>query len=95
MLSSSCFPILLPIDCRFVKILANMEEVTSQVIVIPDSPAAFKDRTDEVIMVPATYPVLLPFVSAVPLQFLAYHVAVMCSCDMNQPRNLAEGVIVE
>jgi len=90
--------LLAPIDSLHEKLLSNMEEVKARggrVIVITDSPAAFKDRADDVITVPSTHPALLPFVSVVPLQFLAYHVAVMRGCDVDQPRNLAKSVTVE
>lgn len=89
---------LAPIDSLHEKILSNIEEVKARggrVIAVTDSPAAFKDRVDDVIVVPSTHPVLVPFVSVVPLQLLAYHVAVMKGCDVDQPRNLTKSVTVE
>ncbi len=80
------------------KILSNIEEVKARggrVIVITDAPAAFRDRADQMITVPSTHPALVPFVTVIPLQFLAYHVAVMKGCDVDQPRNLAKSVTVE
>jgi glucosamine--fructose-6-phosphate aminotransferase (isomerizing) len=50
---------------------------------------------DSIIQVPAASPFLLPIVMAVPLQLLAYHVAVHRGCDVDQPRNLAKSVTVE
>ena len=44
---------------------------------------------------PAVHPWLAPIVYAVPLQLLAYHIAVLRGCDVDQPRNLAKSVTVE
>jgi glucosamine--fructose-6-phosphate aminotransferase (isomerizing) len=48
-----------------------------------------------VLYVPATLPMLQPLLSVIPLQLLAYHVAVLRGCDVDQPRNLAKSVTVE
>ena len=45
--------------------------------------------------VPHTHPLLTPVLTAVPLQLLAYHIAVMRGCDVDKPRNLAKSVTVE
>jgi glucosamine--fructose-6-phosphate aminotransferase (isomerizing) len=47
------------------------------------------------IKVPHTLPCLLPVVTTIPLQLLAYHMAVIRGCDVDQPRNLAKSVTVE
>ena len=47
------------------------------------------------IYVPSTLPALQPLLSVIPLQLLAYHVAVLRGCDVDQPRNLAKSVTVE
>jgi glucosamine--fructose-6-phosphate aminotransferase (isomerizing) len=47
------------------------------------------------IQVPQTLPFLLPVLTTVPLQLLAYHIAVQRGCDVDQPRNLAKSVTVE
>ena len=62
---------------------------------VTDSPAAFRDKADDMIVVSSTHPALVPFVTVVPLQLLAYHVAVIKGCDVDQPRNLAKSVTVE
>lgn len=64
-------------------------------IVVTDSPAAVQERADDVIVVPSTHPVFVPFLTTVPLQLLAYHVAVLRGCNVDQPRNLAKSVTVE
>jgi len=54
------------------------------------------DRHPDVIVpLPATTPLLTPVVMTVPLQLLAYHIAVRRGCDVDQPRNLAKSVTVE
>jgi glucosamine 6-phosphate synthetase-like amidotransferase/phosphosugar isomerase protein len=51
--------------------------------------------SDYVIRVPATKEVLSPLLAVIPLQLLAYHIAVLRGCDVDQPRNLAKSVTVE
>jgi glucosamine--fructose-6-phosphate aminotransferase (isomerizing) len=53
------------------------------------------EKADHVLYVPQTEPCLQPMLSVVPLQLLAYHVAVLRGCDVDQPRNLAKSVTVE
>jgi glutamine---fructose-6-phosphate transaminase (isomerizing) len=50
---------------------------------------------DFVIEVPASHPLLTPVLMVVPLQLLAYHIAIRRGCDVDQPRNLAKSVTVE
>ncbi len=86
------------IDGLHEKILSNIEEVKARggrIIVVTDSPAAFRDKADEMIVVPSTHPALVPFVTVVPLQLLAYHVAVIKGCDVDQPRNLSKSITVD
>ncbi len=83
------------IDDLHGNIMSNIEEVKSlggRIIVVTDSPAAFRDRVDDVIVVPSTHPALVPFVTAMPLQLLAYHVAVLKGCNVDRPRNLSKSV---
>ena len=86
------------IDGLHEKILSNIEEVKARggrIIVVTDSPAAFRDKADNMIVVPSTHPALVPFVTVVPLQLLAYHVAVLKGCNVDQPRNLSKSVTVD
>ncbi len=86
------------VDGLHEKVLSNIEEVRARggrVIAVTDAPAAFRGTADEVLVVPSTHPALLPFVTVIPLQFLAYHVAVLRGCNVDQPRNLAKSVTVE
>lgn len=89
---------LAPFDSLHEKITSNIEEVKARggrVIVITDSPAAYKEKADILIKVPPTHPAFTPFINVVPLQLLAYHVAVMKGNDVDKPRNLAKSVTVE
>jgi len=53
------------------------------------------EMVDHVLYVPETIDVLTPILSVIPLQLLAYHIAVMRGCDVDKPRNLAKSVTVE
>jgi glucosamine--fructose-6-phosphate aminotransferase (isomerizing) len=86
------------VDGLHEKVLSNIEEVKARggrVITITDAPAAFREIADDIIVVPSTHPALVPFVTVIPLQLLAYHVAAMKGCNIDQPRNLAKSVTVE
>jgi glutamine---fructose-6-phosphate transaminase (isomerizing) len=85
------------IDGLHEKSLSNIEEVKAlggRTIVITDSPAAFRGKADDIIVVPSTHPALVPFVTVVPLQLLAYHVAVLKGCNVDQPRNLSKIITI-
>jgi glucosamine--fructose-6-phosphate aminotransferase (isomerizing) len=90
--------VVVPVDDLYEKTLSNIEEVKARgarVIAVTDEPSCLRDKADHVIQVPATNPVLSPFATIIPLQLLAYHVAVLRGCDVDQPRNLAKSVTVE
>ena len=57
--------------------------------------AVLDPQNDVVVPLPATTALLTPVVMTVPLQLLAYHIAVRRGCDVDQPRNLAKSVTVE
>ena len=80
------------------KILSNIEEVKAlggRIIVVTDSPTAFREKADDMIVVPSTHPALVPFVTVVPLQLLAYHVAVIKGRNVDQPRNLSKSITAD
>ena len=52
-------------------------------------------KVDDVIYIPATLDPVYPLLAAIPLQLLAYHIAVARGCDVDKPRNLAKSVTVE
>ena len=82
------------------KLISNIEEVRArggEMFVIADSQAlaSFKERHGLVIELETGGPLIAPVVLTVPLQLLAYHVAVLRGTDVDQPRNLAKSVTVE
>ncbi len=87
----------------FEKVASNIQEVKARgasVIVITDvGPERFAGMldpaVDSLVQIPATEPFLTPLLAVVPLQLLAYHIALYRGCDVDQPRNLAKSVTVE
>ena len=82
------------------KLISNIEEVSArggELYVIADSDvvSSFKERHGRVIGLDTGGPLLAPVVMTIPLQLLAYHVAVQRGTDVDQPRNLAKSVTVE
>lgn len=86
-------------DHVYDKVVSNLEEVKARdgkVISITQSKDERLSRTSDAILeVPATHPLLQAVLSVIPLQLLAYHIAVLRGCDVDQPRNLAKSVTVE
>ena len=91
--------VLAPRDAVYAKTLSNIEEVRARhgrvIAVVNDENDEVTAHADERIVVPSTIPALMPVLATVPLQLLAYHVAVLRGCDVDQPRNLAKAVTVE
>jgi len=87
----------------FEKVMSNLEEVRARggpVIAVasdgdPAVAARVESRADELILVPEVPEYLQPIVFAIPLQLLAYHIALLRGCDVDKPRNLAKSVTVE
>jgi len=81
------------------KMLSNVEEVRARggvVIAIgSEGDDELAVKAQHVIYLPQAHPLLTPILTAVPLQLLAYHIAVRRGCDVDQPRNLAKTVTVE
>jgi glutamine---fructose-6-phosphate transaminase (isomerizing) len=90
---------LAPKDPVYEKIASNIEEVRSRggkvIVITNDHDAKLADKSDHVFRVPATLPPLSPILMTIPLQLLAYHIAVLRGSDVDQPRNLAKSVTVE
>jgi glucosamine--fructose-6-phosphate aminotransferase (isomerizing) len=86
-------------DSAYEKVLGNMEEVKARkgviIAVATKGDRRIQRLADYVITIPKTLDALTPVLSVVPLQLLAYHIAVMRGCDVDQPRNLAKSVTVE
>jgi glucosamine--fructose-6-phosphate aminotransferase (isomerizing) len=81
------------------KILANIEEVKARggivIGITTEGDAEIVKKLDHAIPVPATSQLLMPILMTIPLQLLAYHIAVLRGADVDQPRNLAKSVTVE
>ena len=63
--------------------------------IVTDGDNEIAEMADHVITVPSTHDILYAPADVIPLQLLAYHIAVMRGCDVDQPRNLAKSVTVE
>jgi glucosamine--fructose-6-phosphate aminotransferase (isomerizing) len=86
-------------DRVYVKILSNIEEVRTRggkvIAIANEQNNEISEMADHVLYIPETIDVLTPILSVIPLQLLAYHIAVMRGCDVDKPRNLAKSVTVE
>jgi glucosamine--fructose-6-phosphate aminotransferase (isomerizing) len=84
---------------RYEKTVSNLQEVKARdgivIAVVTEGDRLARETTDYVIEVPAAPDLIAPILEIVPLQLLAYHIAVRRGCDVDQPRNLAKSVTVE
>ncbi len=81
------------------KVISNIQEVKARkgkvIAIVSEGDETVSNMADYCIPVPETDEMLVPLIATVPLQLLAYHIAVMRGCDVDQPRNLAKSVTVE
>lgn len=81
------------------KVASNIQEIKARkgriISIVTEGDQTIKNLSSHIIEVPETIPCLTPLLSVVPLQLLAYHIAVEKGCDVDQPRNLAKSVTVE
>jgi glucosamine--fructose-6-phosphate aminotransferase (isomerizing) len=91
--------ILAPKDKVYEKVLGNIQEVKARdgivIAVSSEGDEELPRKVDHCLSIPRTSPLLTPLLLAIPMQLLAYHVAVRKGCDVDQPRNLAKSVTVE
>lgn len=84
---------------RYEKTISNLKEVKARsgrvIALATEGDDEIKEAADHVIFIPQAPEELLPILEIVPLQLLAYHIAVRRGCDVDQPRNLAKSVTVE
>jgi glutamine---fructose-6-phosphate transaminase (isomerizing) len=84
---------------RYEKTISNLQEVKARdgivIAVVTEGDHLARETASHVIEVPAAPDLLAPIIEVVPLQLLAYHIAVRRGCDVDQPRNLAKSVTVE
>ena len=90
---------LVPRGPVFDKVLSNLEEIKARrgpvIAVVTEGDDETAARADDVIFIPEVPEYLQPLLAVVPLQLLAYHIAVLRGCDVDKPRNLAKSVTVE
>ncbi len=88
-----------PVDQIYEKTQSNIEEVKARhgpiIALTTEGNTELARKVDEIIYVPETLDPLTPLLTVVPLQLLAYHIAVARGCDVDKPRNLAKSVTVE
>ncbi|MCB9021440.1 MAG: glutamine--fructose-6-phosphate transaminase (isomerizing) [Chitinophagales bacterium] len=81
------------------KIVSNIQEVKARkgrvIAIVSEEDEAISELAEHVIVIPETEEALTPLLSVIPLQLLAYHIAVLRGCNVDQPRNLAKSVTVE
>ncbi len=88
-----------PRDSVYPKVVSNIEEVKARggrvIALVTQDDGALEAKVDHLLRVPKTLELLQPVLTVIPLQLLAYHVAVLRGCNVDQPRNLAKSVTVE
>jgi glucosamine--fructose-6-phosphate aminotransferase (isomerizing) len=86
-------------DANYAKMISNIEEVRARegaiIAIATAGNEAIREKASSVIYVPDAPPLLQPMVTVLPMQHLAYHIARLRGCDIDQPRNLAKTVTVE
>ncbi len=86
-------------DLIYDKVISNIEEVRARkgkiIVVATEGDKKIADLADHIIYIPQSSQALVPILAVIPLQLLAYYIAVKRGCDVDQPRNLAKSVTVE
>lgn len=81
------------------KVLSNIEEVRARngkvIAIASEGDTEIADKVNHAIYIPNSHPLFSPILAIIPLQLLAYHIAVLRGCHIDQPRNLAKSVTVE
>ena len=81
------------------KVISNMQEVKARngkiIAIVFEGDEEASRIADQVITIPPVRKMIAPLLTVIPLQLLAYHIAVMRGCNIDQPRNLAKSVTVE
>jgi glucosamine--fructose-6-phosphate aminotransferase (isomerizing) len=91
--------VIAPKQGHYDKVVSNIQEIKSRsgkiISVVTKGDTQVKELSDHVIEIPETSDALSPLLTTIPLQLLSYHIAVLRSCNVDQPRNLAKSVTVE
>jgi glucosamine--fructose-6-phosphate aminotransferase (isomerizing) len=90
---------LAPKDPVYSKVVSNMQEVKARggriIAITSEGNGDLSKLADHQVAVPPSPPLIAPVLTVIPLQLLAYHIAVLRGCDVDRPRNLAKSVTVE
>jgi glucosamine--fructose-6-phosphate aminotransferase (isomerizing) len=88
-----------PKDDYYEKIVSNIQEVKARkgnvIAIVTQGDIVLKEMVNDSIEIPDSHPAMAPLLAVIPLQMLAYHIAVLRGCNVDQPRNLAKSVTVE
>jgi glucosamine--fructose-6-phosphate aminotransferase (isomerizing) len=88
-----------PKDDYYEKIVSNIQEVKARkgnvIAIVTEGDVVLKDMVNDSIEIPDSHPAVAPLLAVIPLQMLAYHIALLRGCNVDQPRNLAKSVTVE
>ena len=88
-----------PHDDYYEKIVSNIQEVKARkgnvIAIVTEGDTGLKKLANDVIEIPRSHPAVAPLLAVLPLQMLAYHIALLRGCNVDQPRNLAKSVTVE
>ena len=88
-----------PQDDYYEKIVSNIQEVKARkgnvIAIVTEGDKVLREMVNDSIEIPVSHPALAPLLAVIPLQMLAYHIAVLRGCNVDQPRNLAKSVTVE
>jgi glucosamine--fructose-6-phosphate aminotransferase (isomerizing) len=86
-------------NSSYEKVVSNIQEVKARggrvIAIVTEGDNDVRGMADYIIEIPATNEAFVPLLATIPLQLLAYHIAVMRNCNVDQPRNLAKSVTVE
>ncbi|WP_320112017.1 glutamine--fructose-6-phosphate transaminase (isomerizing) [Draconibacterium orientale] len=88
-----------PQDDYYEKVVSNIQEVKARkgnvIAIVTEGDKGLKEMVNDVIEIPKSHPAVAPLLAVIPLQLMAYHIALLKGCNVDQPRNLAKSVTVE
>nr|WP_319571315.1 glutamine--fructose-6-phosphate transaminase (isomerizing) [uncultured Draconibacterium sp.] len=88
-----------PQDDYYEKVVSNIQEVKARkgnvIAVVTEGDNGLKEMVNDIIEIPKSHPAVAPLLAVIPLQLMAYHIALLKGCNVDQPRNLAKSVTVE
>jgi len=91
--------VIAPSSGMYEKVVSNIQEIKARkgkiIAIVTEGDKVVKNLSDYCIEIPDTEECLVPLLAAIPLQLMAYHIAIVKGCDVDQPRNLAKSVTVE